>query len=112
MMEGDIYKELKELQEQLRAIECSIKEIKMVNERILALGFLSAISHVGLDLYTKVRNYWEASPLFVNALNLAIDRAKAAFAQAESLRQASFPSDRSMNIAIHPCHDQEHKGEY
>lgn len=102
-------KELTGLRERLDNIERGIEEIKKANDRILSLSFLSAISQVELELYARAGQFWQNSPLFIDALNLAADRARASFDRAESLRQASCRSVLSQNTAIHSCRDQEDK---
>lgn len=89
MRHGTMHEEIVQIKQHLQEVQQSITEAKKTSEGVLALAFLAAIAHAGVELYSQAGQLWEGSPLFLDVLNLAAERAKASFVQAEIRRQAS-----------------------
>jgi len=103
---------MEELEQRIRNIEEWIKDSRNAQDRVLSLSFLAVLGHInhhGMALFGQALKYWEDSPLFVDMLNLALERGEAAFAQAESRRRGSRFARDPANTATHPCHAEECK---
>ena len=74
---------LEKITTQLQDLRTDISKLKKLAEWSLALSFMAAISHAGMELYGQTSQFWEDSPLFLDVLNVARERAKASFVQAE-----------------------------
>jgi len=84
----------------LEEIKTQLQELKKLVEWSLALSFMAAISRASMDTYTQVGQFWEESPVFLNVLNVAKERAIASTVQAESRRQKSEVLGSESNIPM------------